>query len=212
MALPPPPAGGVTARLFEWAALRPIVRVCSTDYPPNTFNPTAKSGRFRPFPAPPAVPIPTVYGSNQLNGALGETVFHDVPAAGGPWEIPRASLYGLVRTYLIPRRTLSLVDLTGWAHKALRLEGRALVECDPTEYPITALWAERFHNLAEEPDGLYWRSRQYDSAVALMLFGDRVGTNELEPVYDETIGLWQGQGLEEVLQAAEQANVTVLLP
>lgn len=143
--------------------------------------------------------------------ALGETVFHDVPLGGGPWDIARASLYGQARTVLIPLRDLSLVDLTDWAHKALRSDGRALVDCEPAEYATTAQWGQRFHDLSTEPDGLYWRSRQFDRAFALILFGDRVGKNELHVVYDETIALWQGDGLREGLDAAERANVTITL-
>jgi hypothetical protein len=152
-----------------------------------------------------------MYGSNNIDGALGETVFHDVPAGDERWSIPRTSLYARLRTVLIPQRTLQLVDLTGWAHKALKIEGRALVECSPDEYPVSALWAERFHDVAEASDGLYWRSRQYDKSFALMLFGDRVDSSELRVVFDETVGLWQGDGLDEVLAAAERANITIVI-
>jgi hypothetical protein len=211
MTLVGPPVDAIDVTFSTWVAYRPVVRVCSTEFPPNTFNPGLSPGRFRPFPPPPATPIATMYGSNSGDGALGETVFHDVPTTGGPWDVPRASLYGQVRTVLIPLRDLSLVDLTNWAHKALGVDGRALVDCEPTEYPITARWGERLHDLPEAPDGIYWRSRQFDSAFVMLLFGDRVGTNELHVVYDETVALWQGEGLRLVLDAAQRANVTIAL-
>ena len=154
--------------------------------------------------------MPTMYGANHVDGALGETVFHDVPAGRAAWAVPRASLYARLRSVLIPQRPLHLVDLTGWAHKALKIDGRALVDCEPPEYPVTAQWAERFHDHPAEPDGLYWRSRQYDRSFAFILFGDRVGMSELRVVLDETIALWQGDGLDEVLAAAERANITIL--
>jgi hypothetical protein len=153
-----------------------------------------------------------MYGSNRLDGALGETVFHDVPADGGPWLVPRDALFGRLRTLLVPQRALSLVDLTGWAHKVLKLNGRELVECESSDYHITALWAKRFHALENSPDGLYWRSRQYDKAHAVMLFGDRVCQDDLHVVLDETIGLWQGVALDEVIAAAEDANITIVVP
>jgi hypothetical protein len=151
-----------------------------------------------------------MYAANRVDGALGETVFHDVPSGGDAWLIPRAALYGRLRTLLVPQRPLRLLDLTGWAHKGLQIDGRGLVDCEPSEYPTTAQWAERFHSCAEAPDGLYWRSRQYDKSFALMLFGDRVAESDLRPVLDETIPLWQGDGLDEVLAAAERANVTII--
>ena len=123
---------------------------------------------------------------------------------------PRATLYGFVRTTLIPQRALRLVDLTGWAHKALRIDARGLIDCEPDEYPVTAEWAEKFHQQAPDADGLYWRSRQFDRAFAFILFGDRVSEEDLVPVYDETVGLWQGEGLDDVRAAAEIANVTIV--
>ncbi|HEX8085462.1 MAG TPA: RES family NAD+ phosphorylase [Solirubrobacteraceae bacterium] len=213
MALPPPAGGPIAGKFYTWAAMRPITRVCDAAHLPNSFNPSDQSARFRPIYCGAPTPIPTMYGSNRIDGALGETVFHDVPPpGGGTWTIPRASLYGKLRSVLIPMRDLRLFDLTGWAHKALMLDGRALVECGPAEYPITAQWAERFHDLPEAPDGLFWRSRQYDKAYALMLFEDRVAVDELHVVFDETVALWEGVGLDELSVAAEAATVTIALP
>jgi hypothetical protein len=107
-----------------------------------------------------STPLPTIFGSNRVDGALGEPIFHDAPAGAVAWDVPRASLYGQLRTVLIPRRPLDLVDLTGWAHKKLRIEGRQLVEVPPSKYPTTALWARRFHHDPTNPDGIYRRPRQ----------------------------------------------------
>jgi len=209
MPLPAPPAGALALKYFVWTAQRPITRVCGAAGLPNSFNPTSAPGRFRPFAGGAGNTVPTLYGANRVEGALGESIFHDVPVGGAGWVIPRASLYFKVRSILIPQRDLRLVDLTGWAHKALAVDGRALVECDPSDYPTTAMWAKRFHEADEATHGLYWRSRQFDKAVAVMLFGDRVREDELRVVYDETIGLWQGEGLDDVLAAAEHAGITI---
>ncbi len=204
-----PPTGKLEVEYFAWEVHRPIIRVAAAAHQPNTFNASATTGRFRPLYALDGTVIPTLYGANHVDGALGESVFHDVPQGVRRWVIPRSSLYARVRAMLIPQRALQLVDLTGWAHKALRIPGRALVDCNPSEYPITASWAARFHRLPEYPDGLYWRSRQYDKSFALMLFGDRVSDQELNVILDETVGLWQGPGFDEVLAAAERAGVTI---
>jgi hypothetical protein len=210
IALPDPPAESLGVRFFEWSAQRPIIRVCRASDQPNTFNPTAAPGRVRPIDTAVAgQPVPTMYGANRADGALGESVFHDVPT-NAPWTIPRAALYGRLRAVLIPQRPLRLVDLTGWAHKTLRIDGRRLVDCDPAEYAITARWAQRFHAQERAADGLYWRSRQFDRSFAFMLFGDRVAETDLNPVYDETVALWQGEGLEEVRAAAELAEITIV--
>lgn len=209
MPVPAPPSGTLAVKYFDWDEQRPITRICAAARQPNSFNTGPHAGRFRPFNAGQPDPVPTLYGANHVDGALGETIFHDVPPGTAPWTVARATLYGRLRTILVPQRKLRLVDLTGWAHKALKIEGSALVACDPVEYPVTAQWAERFHELPTRPDGLYWRSRQYDRVFALMLFGDRVHERELRVIFDETIPLWQGDGLGEVLVAAERANVTI---
>jgi hypothetical protein len=208
MTLPSPPGGKLDVPMRAWARLRPIYRVGSAAYLPNAFNSTDTPGRFRPLRVAGTI-VPTLYGANRVDGCLGESVFHDVPANGGPWVMPRAKLYGYVRTTLIPLRELLLVDLAGWAHKRLRLDGRALIESGPADYAVTAEWARRFHDLTAAPDGLYWISRQFDGAQSVMLFGDRVDELDLEPVLDETLALWEGVGLEEVQVAAARADVTI---
>ena len=209
MPLPLPPDEPGEVGYYVWEAYRPIYRVCAAAYQPNSFNGGSAPARFRPFASGDADLVPTMYGSNRTDGALGETVFHDAPSNGREWTVPRRVLYARVRAVLIPLRRLVLVDLTGWAHKALRLDGRALVDCGPSEYEVTAAWAQRFHALNEKPDGIYWRSRQYDRAHAFILFGDRVASEELHVVFDETLALWQGIGLDEVLAAAERASITI---
>lgn len=195
-------------RLAIWSELRPLRRVCRLGYAANAFNPNRTPGRFRPFDHRGQV-VATMYGADQLDGAFGETIFHDVPTHGGPWHIPRETLFNQAYTTLIPRRNLELVDLTGWAHKRLRLNGRALAEAEPSEYAVTAEWAKAFHDLPEKPDGLLWVSRQFDRSLAVILFADRVSKADLHAVLDETVGLWQGLGLSVVLDAAARIGVVI---
>ena len=208
MGLPSPDPGDLDVAFTAWAQYRPLRRVCRLEYPANAFNPSDSPGRFRPIYEGGGI-VSTMYASDQLDGAFGETIFHDIPASGGPWHIPREALYGTASTTLIPLRQLRLVDLTGWAHKRLRLEGRALADAPPLDYPVTAEWCARFRSLDEEPDGLLWASRQFDRAVALILFGDRVGADDLHPVLDETVGLWQGLGLAVLEDAAARAGIVI---
>jgi len=59
----------------------------------------ARPGRFHPFtPAGVSGPVPVLYGSDRLSGAISETVFHDVtvrgtkqcpaPRCAGNWPSP----------------------------------------------------------------------------------------------------------------------------
>jgi hypothetical protein len=84
-----------------------------------------------------------------------------------------------------------------------------LADAPPADYPVTAQWCDRFHSIDEQPDGLLWMSRQFDRAVALVLFADRVAVDDLHPVLDETIGLWQGLGLSVLEDAAARAGIVI---
>jgi hypothetical protein len=198
--------------LEPWPPGRIVHRVFAVGRAPNEFNPTASPGRFRPFTDRNGDIVPTLYAASTMAGALAESVFHDVPVDDGTeWVIPASLLSVLRHAELVPRRELSLVALTGWAFKRLRLRGRALVECGPEDYPQTATWAEAFYDLPSEPDGLLWRSRQFDDAHAVMLFGDRAGPTVLDPVAGSVGELGRGVGLHEVRVVAEHAGAVITI-
>jgi hypothetical protein len=103
-----------------------------------------------------------------------ETVFHDVPFVPGLKTFPKGKLEGLQHSRIELAADLKLVDLTS---KALRLLGVArnrLIDTEKDQYPVTRQWAQVIHAQNPEAQGLYWVSRQDDTAVAIVLFGDRV--------------------------------------
>ena len=208
-ALPPPPDPGVLDPLaHEWPAGLALVRCHSSAYGATEFNPGRGSGRFHPFAGAAGATVPTLYGSDSFDGALSETVFHDVPVAGPARRVLAAVLVPVVVSTLAPRRTLRLARLFGYGLGRLGLTRAGLVETPDHSRPWP--WAAALHAPGGRFDGLAWVSRQYDRALAVVLFGDRVGRDELE-VVEPPLPLAAGPGFERVQEAAEAAGITVVV-
>lgn len=177
-------------------------------------DPTAAStwGRFHPFvPDGVAEPLPVFYAANTLLGALAETILHDVPANPlAAKRVPYAKLRHRLAAELGPTRELKLADLRGFGTTRIGISRAELLETGPVYYPQTAPWGKALHAHPEIFDGMVWVSRQHDLSHSMVLFGDRVVAGDLQPVDDHIpLTLAGGKGLELVLAAAIQANITI---
>ena len=181
-------------------------------HPPRGFwggTPT-RPGRLHPFtPAGAPGPVPVLYGSDRLAGAISETVFHDIPVRGTK-HVPRATLRRKLAVALTATRDLRVADLTGYGLHSLGATRAEIIDSDPRSYLHTAGWAHDLHAHRERLDGIQWVSRQYDTALALILFGDRVRETELD-IAPTTIPmpLALGLGFDNVQDLADQADITI---
>jgi hypothetical protein len=153
--------------------------------------------------------VPTLYGANTLDGALSESIFHNVPVRGAKKFIRLSRLKPLLVSTIAPRRDLKLVQLHGYGLDRLRVSRAELIDSRARQYPRTAAWAAVLHARREDADGLVWMSRKHDTSLALVLFGDRIGRDDLE-VIEPPMPLFSGDGYVEVKRAAEQADITIL--
>ena len=194
-----------------WPAGRGIVRVYDAPYSPRGFwTGITRPGRFHPFTHTGAPgPVPVLYGSDRLAGAISETVFHDVPVRGTK-HVPRATLRRKLAITLTATRDLRLADLTGYGLRRLGATRAEIIDTDPRSYADTARWAHGLHAHREHLDGIQLVSRQYDTALALILFGDRVQETELD-IGPTTIPmpLALGLGFDNVQNLADQADITI---
>lgn len=173
------------------------------------FNPgLGRGGRFDPLVDPSGAKVPTLYAAGDREGALSETVFHNVPARGEGKRVSRVSTLRLVLSPLACRRDLLLAQLFGLGLPRLGLTREELIESEADSYPQTRSWAAALHASPGRLDGLVWVSRQNDGAQALLLFGDRVERRDLE-ITDPPLPLAFGRGLEELQGAAERARILV---
>ena len=204
--LPEPVAADLDPATTTWRAGRRLFRVHG-DTPANAFNPGYGRGRFHPIRDRQRQPVPTLYAADRIAGALSETLFRDVTASGG--RIHRADLDSLCLSRLVLEADLRLIDLTGLALRRLGLTRRQLIEAPARCYRDTARWAEALHQACAVAHGLMWVSRQFDTAKAVLLFGDRVDHTVLRPT-GPVEPLYRGRGFQRVCEAAGHANVAVI--
>ena len=204
----PDAAGELDPLVTEWGASRRIVRCHNVRHGPSEFNRTASPGRFRPVRRGARI-VGTLHGSEDLAGAVSETVFHDLPIDTGPRFLRIEALAPMAASILSARRVLRLASLHGHGLRRLGATRAQLIDSEADRYPELAAWGQALHDCPAEPDGLVWRSRHHDDAYALLLFGDRVGRRDLE-VVEPPLPLGPGRGLELLMELAERAGITLV--
>lgn len=192
-----------------WPAGQPIFRIHNWRYPASAFNPGLGRGRFHPFRDSSGQVVPTLYGADSLDGALSETVFRAVPVSGPGRRVLVHQLVHLRLSILTPRRSLHLAALYGFGLGRLGLERRDLIDTEASLYDDTVPWAAALHAAPQTVDGIEWVSRQHDASRALLLFGDRVDSNELE-LQDGPLRLDRGVVWNRVVEAAEASGILLL--
>ena len=177
-------------------------------YAPNQFNPGrgGRLGRFHPIRSAQGNPIPTLYASDQIDGALSETVFHDIVAGG---VILRAELATRCLARVELARDITIADLSGHGLRRLGLDRSQLLETGARSYAHTARWAEVIHRSNDVVDGIIWVSRQFDTARALLAFGDRLEKNDFALI-GAPERLDRGQGYRRAQEAASAAGITIV--
>lgn len=196
----------LSPNLEIWPAGKSIVRVHNVTFGATEFNPGFGEGRFHPLNDS----VPTLYGSNTLDGALSETVFHDVPVSGALKSIRQSKLVPMLATTISPMRDLTLIQLRGFGLKKLGVTRAQLIDSDADHYATTRRWGAALHD-ASAADGLIWMSRQHDTSEALVLFGDRVARSAFD-VIDPPRSLYPpSPGWLDVLRAAESAGITIVI-
>jgi hypothetical protein len=212
MVPPPPDLRRVTPLFTTWRRGDPIVRVFNHDYAPNAFNPGTAGGvrgRFHFFDDSAGAIVPAMYGSDQDDGAIAETVFHDVPVRGAARVVLESRLTPLSIVTLTPKRDLRLIDLFGFGLRRLEVRADELTSTESADYPATVLWAKAFHAAFADVDGLAWMSRQFNAAKAVVLFGDRVAAGDLQPLAPP-LPLAFGPGRTRVDSAANRAGIAIV--
>ncbi len=153
--------------------------------------------------------MPVLYAASDLEGALSETVFHNVAVRGPGKKVGRFMLEAMVASTLACERDLSLVQLYGYGLSRLGVTRLELIESGAEEYERTAAWARALHACDETIDGLIWVSRQNDGSRAIVLFGDRVPRSELR-IARNPFTLYISPGFDQVQEAAEKAGILIL--
>ncbi|WP_347558795.1 RES family NAD+ phosphorylase [Robbsia sp. KACC 23696] len=207
----PLPASVLHTSLLTWPTRRLFHRIHREAYRPNQFNDTARgNARFSPIVDLAGSVIPTLYGGATFDCSAMETVFHDIPFAPGYKTFDKQKLIGIVHSRLLPLNALQLVDLRTKALRKLGVRRAELIDTEQDRYPKTRLWAEAIHAQCPEAQGMCWTSRQDDSAEAIVLFGDRIASSDLETVDGPTPLLGDESTYDAVLSLADRIGVNVV--
>jgi hypothetical protein len=211
--VPAPPDFRTISPLFEtWHRGAQMVRVFNPRFLPNEFNPgrgaAIAKGRFHFFADTRGGVVPVLYAASMDDAAMSETIFHDVPVQGATRSLDESRLKQASIVTLRPERDLNLVQLHGFGLRRLQLQPGDLTSTEASEYPQTVRWAHTLHRSFPQADGLVWMSRQFNSAKALILFGDRVQSAELS-VADTPVPLYAGPGRTLVEEAANRAGIII---
>ena len=194
-----------------WKVGTALHRVHLDVYAAEAFNPGIKgNARFSPIVNAAGKPIPTLYGGTNFNCAAMETVFHDVPFAPGLKTFAKHRLAGQLHTVLATTAALTLADLRSVPLRKLGVERKQLIDTEKDTYSQTRKWAAAIHAQHPHIQGLCWTSRQDDSAMAVMLFGDRVGAGVLKQRVSSRALLDEGPAYLELLTLSNLIGVCVV--
>jgi hypothetical protein len=196
-----PVAASLDAKLLKWGAGEIMYRVHSTLYAVDSFNPSQSgNARFSPIVDSAGTLIPTLYAATTPQGALMETVFHDVPYKPGFKRISASRLEGKLSSTLVFPSDFDLIDLSKIGLRRLGVHPHTLIDTTKAHYPDTRRWAELLYTAYPQAQGLIWTSRQDDRARAVVLFGTRVAAAELRPA-DLSIPLMKNGVIHELAKS-----------
>lgn len=181
---------------------------------PLEFSVSSRETRFGPLSASDGARIPIWYGASDEEGAVFESVFHDVPIGAAHPQVLYAEFAARLLSPLVTTSELRLVDLTSEGLRRLRVQRTQLIETTSKQYPRTRKWAEALRESDPESAGLWWVARLHDTSQAVVLFGDRVAPGAI--IEDESalapIPLGIGRGLDLVERLAVRADITIVFP
>lgn len=120
----------------------------------------------------------------------------------------RSRLRGRCLTHIELTRDILVADLRGHGLRRLGLTRGRLLDCGAGHYAETARWAEAIHRSDDSLHGMVWVSRQFDTATALLAFGDRLQEHDF--LGGESRPLDGGRGYRLVQDAAAAAAITIV--
>lgn len=197
-------------KMTLWLKGKAIERIHSARFGATEFNPGKGKSRFSPVNNRDGESIPTLYGGENLPVAVMETVLHDLPTPCDNAPVELSSLDNLVRSQIVPKESIQLVDLNPRFMKKHGITQSELLGSCADNYPETRKWAEKIHEDNPEAQGIQWASRQHGDK-AVMLFGDRVKSSDLDIIIDCEPAATSGEINDELKELADEMSL-VLIP
>lgn len=183
--------------------LRPITRrevpvwyhaYCTATHPvrADSFNQGWGSTRFAPLRQVDGTPVHTWYAASTVEGALMESLLHDVPLSP-PGLFEHASLaHWHLATVQLPEPLNAVSFHTRDLPRLAAPPGlgrTALIDSLPPHYPATRAWAQAAFDQCPAAQAISWTARRDDTARCVVLFGQRLATPALTVLADEPLAL-----------------------
>ena len=201
--LPPPDAGSPALRTVQPGIWWRIHRLSPRTglFAPQAFNTSGRShARFSPLRAGRRV-VPVLYAAQTLDGALMETVLHDVPfpSTGHIHDLQRDLQSDLHASPISLTAPLQLVDLSKLGLQRMGLRVSQMFETDACDCARTQAWARWLHTAVPRAQGLYWMCARQPGCAGLMLFGDRAAAGVVAPTAEPSLHVGHAQVLGALL-------------
>lgn len=211
MSVPLPPRPLAAAICVTLKAGINVHRVHLSTYIGNSFNP-CRGGqtRFAPISDKKGNCVPSLYAASNLESAIFETIFHDVPAGTAFKTVRKQDVTIRSHAELKVKRTLKLVNLYEPNLKKWRISRQNLIASSPKHYGLTTKWAEAIRHDFPEIEGLVWTSNRCDSERCYLFFGDKVKSTDFEITLSRD-GKTDLSFLEDVRKAGERADIGISL-
>lgn len=203
MLLPPPDAGSPALRTVQPGIWWRIHRLSPRTglFASQAFNTSGRGhARFSPLRAGRRV-VPVLYAAQTLDGALMETVLHDVPfpSTGHIHDLQRNLQSDLHASRISLTAPLQLVDLSKLGLQRMGLRVSQMFETDACDYARTQAWARWLHITVPQAQGLYWMCARQPECAGLMLFGDRAAAGVVAPTAESSLHVGHPQVLAALL-------------
>ena len=201
--LPPPDAGSPALRTVQRGAWWRVYTVSPRTgrFAPQAFN-TSGCGqaRFSPLRAGRRV-VPVLVAAQTLDGALMETVLHDVPfpSEGHIHDLQRDLQSDLHASRVRLTAPLQLVDLSKLGLQRMGLRVSQMCETDACDCARTQAWARWLRTTVPQAQGLYWMCARQPECAGLMLFGDRAAAGVVAPTAEPSLHVGHAQVLGALL-------------
>jgi hypothetical protein len=188
-----------------------LFRLHSATHAAQAFNPgrspATPIARFSFFGDPP---VPALYASDAIDGAINETLLRDVPLGGGTILLDQVE--NRVLSPIRTTRDLRLLQLHGHGFRQLNIRAEDITRTSSRLYHQTVPWAESAYMAGL--DGVVWMSRHHDSSRAYVFFGRPGTTGPVEAHPDRSIvrAFGRDEHLDWLTQQLEPLHVVILDP
>jgi hypothetical protein len=184
-------------------------RVHLEKYDGDQFNPSPNANaRFSSILDSTGDVIPTMYCASTFSGALMETVFHDVPYQEYFKLVYKSELVDRVHTTLTTNQPIKVVELSTKALRKLGVKPEHLVTSEKSNYEYSRSVAKEIFDKNPDIQGLKWVSRQDNTSIAFMLFGNRFAATPFN-ILGRGISLIDEE-FKQVIEVAEEIGAYIV--